>query len=402
MTRTLSKSYPDVSAIIADKKPAQPVLCFNPKKIHDNVAMFKKGFSGVVGWAVKSNPHPEIIKAIVAGGVNQFDVASADEIERIKKYCPEAIMHFNHPVKPVEEIKYAHFKAGIRNYVLDDMAEFEKIVAVLTKGKVTDFSDTTLLIRYRNIDQMEKGQYDFGKKFGATPDEAVALLKAAVDQGFQVGLAFHPGSQNEHPSISVKMIERGLKIGEEALRGTGKNLVRLNVGGGFPCHYPDRNTPEMEEYFTAINNAAKNFKGELFCEPGRALVANSISVITRVNLRKSSDNRIYLNDGFYGSFMELPFVSFMPPFRVFTKEGKLRQFTAKDTTAFQVWGPTCDSLDRLPKTIKLPKSIETGDFIEFGLMGSYTNATATEFNGIEPAKMMLVDKLNDWNNPEKQ
>ena len=258
MTRTLSKSYPDVSSIIAEKKPAQPVLCFNPQKIIDNVTMFKSGFKGVVGWAVKCNPHPEIIKAIIKGGVDQFDVASADEIERIKKYCPDAVMHFNHPVKPVEEIKYAYFKAGIRNFVLDDMAEFDKIVAVLSKGKVTDFSDITLLIRYRNIDQIEKGQYDFGKKFGATPDEAFALIQKAISKEFQVGLAFHPGSQNEHPSISAKMIERGLKIADDALQGTDKKIVRLNVGGGFPCHYPDRDTPDMEDYFAAINNAAKN------------------------------------------------------------------------------------------------------------------------------------------------
>lgn len=363
--------------------------------------MFHKGFPGVVGWAVKSNPHPEVIKAIVKGGVNQFDVASGDEIEAIRKYCPDAVMHFNHPVKPKEEIRYAYFKAGIRNFVLDDMAELDKIVAVLEKGGINDFSNVTLLIRYRNPDKTEKGQYDFGKKFGATPENAIVLLQTARDKGFKVGITFHPGSQNEHPSISGNMITRGLDIAQQAI-GNANHLVRLNVGGGFPCHYPDRDIPDMDVYFDTIKNAAKNYKGELFCEPGRALVANSISVITRINLRKSSDNRLYLNDGFYGSFMELPFVDFMPPFRVFNADGTLKEYTTKETAGFQVWGPTCDSLDRLPKPIKLPKSIATGDYIEFGLMGSYTNATATEFNGIEPAKMILIDRLNDWNNPDRQ
>lgn len=400
MPRSLSKSYPNVGAVIQALKPSLPLLCFNPQKIYDNVALFKNGFNGTVGWAVKCNPHPEIIKAIVKGGITQFDVASADEIDRIKKYCPDGIMHFNHPVKPIEEIKYAYFKMGIRNFVLDDMAEFDKIVAVLEKGKVTDFSDTTLLIRYKNPDKIEKTQYDFGKKFGATPDAAITLVRAARDKGFKVGIAFHPGSQNENPNISVSMIKRGIDLSAEALSGTKSKLVRLNVGGGFPCHYPDRVMPDMDDYFQAINNAAKDFKGELFCEPGRALVANSISVITRVNLRKTSDNRIYLNDGFYGSFMELPFVSFLPPHRVFDKDGIEKPTSAKDSAMFQVWGPTCDSLDRLPKPIRLPKSIATGDYIEFGLMGSYTNATATEFNGIETAKMILVDHLRDWNQPD--
>ncbi len=402
MSRFLTKSYPDVGSVIKTLKPSLPLLCFNPNKIYDNINLFKKGFNGTVGWAVKCNPHPEIIKAIVKGGINEFDVASADEIERIKKYCPDGIMHFNHPVKPIEEIKYAYFKAGIRNFVLDDFAELEKIVFVLEKGKITDFSDITLLVRYRNTDKIEKAQYDFGKKFGAMPDDAVRLIRTAHDTGFQVGLAFHPGSQNENPDISVSMINRGIEIGKLALNGTKAKLVRLNVGGGFPCHYPDRAMPDMQDYFKAINLAAKPFKGELFCEPGRALVANCISVITRVNLRKADGHRVYLNDGFYGSFMELPFVSFLPPFRVFNPDGTEKKSVAKDLAMFEVWGPTCDSLDRLPKPIRLPKSIATGDYIEFGLMGSYTNATATEFNGIETAKMILVDHLRDWNNPDTQ
>ena len=402
MPASVTQSFPNVETLIAETKPAHPVLCFNPSKIQDNVKLFQDHFPGVVGWAVKSNPHPEIIKAIVKAGIKEFDVASADEIERILRYCPDAVLHFNHPIKPAEEIKYAYFKAGIRRFVLDDIAEFEKIVSVLEKGKVSDVSDITLLVRYRNTDKVQKGHYDFGKKFGADPATAVKLLKIADSKGFKTGLAFHPGSQNENLAKLSALIKLGMDISEDAFRETGRSIVRLNVGGGFPCHYPDRAIPEMTDYFKTIKNAAKDFKGELFCEPGRALVANSISVITRVNLRKKSDNRLYLNDGFYGSFMELPFVSFLPPYRAFDQSGNVIPATKKDLTSFQIWGPTCDSLDRLPKPIKLPKSIQTGDFIEFGLMGSYTNATQTEFNGIEAAKMTFVERLNDWNNPEKQ
>ena len=103
MTRTLSKSYPDVSSIIAEKKPAQPVLCFNPQKIIDNVTMFKSGFKGVVGWAVKCNPHPEIIKAIIKGGVDQFDVASADEIERITDVAVQIAKKRNNKICSVDK-----------------------------------------------------------------------------------------------------------------------------------------------------------------------------------------------------------------------------------------------------------------------------------------------------------
>jgi ornithine decarboxylase len=395
----MTSSFHDIPSIIQSLKPAHAILCFSPQKITENVKKFQDGFPGTVAWAVKSNPDIAIIKAIVAAGITQFDVASADEIKRIAKYCPNGIMHFNHPVKPKEEIKFAYFKAGIKNFVIDDFAEFEKFETVLTKGGVKDFSDITLLIRFLNPQKNGSKNYDFGKKFGATPDIAIQLIKAAIKKGYQVGLTFHPGSQNETLDVYDTMINLGKDIAQKALIGTNQKLVRFNIGGGFPCFYPDRVMPTLDAQFAMIKKMIKDKSYELICEPGRALTSNSISVLARVNLRRASDNRIYLNDGFYGSFMELPFVDFMPPHRVYTSRGKLREYKQSDLKSFQVWGPTCDSLDKLPKPLKLPSTIETGDYIEFGLMGAYSNATATRFNGITPAKMVIVDHLNDWNKP---
>jgi len=50
---------------------------------------------------------------------------------------------------------------------------------------------------------------------------------------------------------------------------------------------------------------------------------------------------------------------------------------------FEVFGPTCDSTDRLPLPVPLPAETTEGDWVEFALMGAYGSATATRFNGFQ-------------------
>jgi ornithine decarboxylase len=58
--------------------------------------------------------------------------------------------------------------------------------------------------------------------------------------------------------------------------------------------------------------------------------------------------------------------------------------------AFTIYGPTCDSLDVLPHQIDLPSGIRLGDYIEFGLIGAYSYANRTEFNGFFPDRIVEI------------
>jgi ornithine decarboxylase len=48
---------------------------------------------------------------------------------------------------------------------------------------------------------------------------------------------------------------------------------------------------------------------------------------------------------------------------------------------FELWGPTCDSIDRMKGPFLLPSSIREGDYIEIGNIGAYGRAIAGRFNG---------------------
>ncbi|MBG77464.1 MAG: hypothetical protein CL570_00325 [Alphaproteobacteria bacterium] len=385
--------FDNVSSVISEMNPENSILCFNPEKIHSRVSEFKDSFPGTVSWSIKSNPHPEVVRAIVEAGINEFDVASRSEIEQMRYQCPSGILHFNHPVKPLEEINFAYFTAGVKNFVVDSMEEVEKITGVFQRAAKGNYSDVSLLIRFLDPDLRGSDQYDFSVKFGAKPHEAAEIMRVCNNKGFLVGLTFHPGSQNGNIDYYTSMMAKAREIADNA--GV-KEMVRLNVGGGFPCYYPNRSEPPLAQHFENIRKGAEQHGCQIICEPGRALVSDSISLLTRVNLRREHDQRIYINDGFYGSFMELPFVDFMPPARAYNSDGTLMQSSEDDLEDFVVWGPTCDSLDKIPKSVKLPSKIRTGDFIEFGLMGAYTNATNTGFNGIESADIVIVNQIQDW------
>jgi len=128
------------------------------------------------------------------------------------------------------------------------------------------------------------------------------------------------------------------------------------------------------------------------CEPGRALSTEGMSLITQVVLRKGP--RLYINDGRYGSFDELCQPGFLAdfPLRAFNRnaKGKVSALTGQ-TLPFRVFGPTCDTVDVLPRPLELPETIAIGDFIVFDAMGAYSASSRSHFNGYYPDNWVIVD-----------
>lgn len=114
---------------------------------------------------------------------------------------------------------------------------------------------------------------------------------------------------------------------------------------------------------------------ELWCEPGRALVSEAVSVLTRVELVK--DDAIYLNDGAFGALYDMVYAKWPFPFRVHRVAGQ----AAQQTKRVRVFGPTCDPIDEVPGGLDLPVDIAEGDVLEFGMLGAYGEVMASPFNG---------------------
>ena len=362
------EKFKSVDELVKQLKPTEPVYCIRRKSIQLSSKYFQNKFPGKILYAVKTNPNPDVLKTILESGINNFDIASIKEIEAIKKINPNAICSYMHTVKSRESINESYFKYGIKAYSLDTKDELIKIIESTNNAK-----DLELFIRVAVSN--EHAEIDLSKKFGAINSEASALLRLAKQYAKKIGLSFHVGSQCMHPISYTKGIA---EIGN-IIKKTKIIPDVINIGGGFPTIYPDLIPQSLDNYFKEINEALSNLKlkklPEVICEPGRAIVAESGSTIVRVNLRKKQ--KLYINDGTYGTLFDAGVPNIVYPSRII-KNGKL---ISKKLTAFDFYGPTCDSMDYMKGPFILPNNIKENDYIELGQLGAYGLTFRTEFNG---------------------
>ncbi|MEI7668977.1 MAG: type III PLP-dependent enzyme [Pseudomonadota bacterium] len=354
--------------LVLNMKPSESVHCMRPHVIETAAKWFVSAFCGKVMYAVKTNPEPAALKTIFAAGIKDFDVASLNEIALVAEQCPDATMHYMHPVKSRESIMFAYHKYNVRSFSLDSMEELAKILEMTGNAK-----DLTLYVRLAVAN--ESAAYSLKGKFGIAADEAALLLQECRKYAEKLGICFHVGSQCMNPEDYRSAIESVRSVIEDAQ----VKIDAIDVGGGFPSAYPSLAPVALQEYMDVISDSLINSgfgdDYQIFCEPGRAIVAENGSVIVKVELRKG--NSLYINDGVYGSLFDAGYPAFIYPTRAIRLDGG---FSAQ-SLEFKFFGPTCDSLDTMNGPFTLPSDIKEGDWIEIGGLGAYSKSMRTNFNG---------------------
>ena len=362
------QKFTNVNELVNTLKPDNPVYCIRPESIKTSTQFFKNNFPGKVLYAVKTNPNKEVLKYILNNGIANFDAASVNEIKLIKSLDSKAHIYFMHTVKNRNDITEAYFNLGIRDFALDTKDELVKILAATNYAK-----DLTLYVRIAISN--EHAEIDLSRKFGAHASEALGLVRLCKEHANKVGISFHVGSQCMHKISFAK----GIKEIGSIIKKTKIIPDIINVGGGFPSVYPDLNPEPLENYIDEIKNSISNLNlpttPELICEPGRAIVAESGSTIVKVNLRKK--NKLYINDGTYGTLFDAGVPNLILPSRMILN-GRIQ---SKKLTAFSFYGPTCDGMDFMKGPFLLPNNIKEGDYIELGQLGAYGLSFRTKFNG---------------------
>lgn len=375
----MKTEFADARAVIDALRPSYPVYCLRPDVLAAAAQRFLQQFPGRVLYAVKCNPHPQVLQALYEGGIRHFDTASLPEVAQIREAFPETDAYFMHPVKARAAIHTAWYVYGVQTYVVDHMNELQKVLEETGGGR-----EIAILARL-NTPAIEGTFYHLSAKFGCEAEAAAELLRAIHARGCQVGIAFHVGSQCLHPSAYRDALRR---VGEVMAMAPRVPIRYLDVGGGFPARYLGTQMPPLSRFVKAIEEGVAQLplaeSYTLMCEPGRALVADGLSLIVQVQLRKG--NQIYINDGIYGSLSELVTAGIRLPCRLIRLSGEPDSAMAD----FTVNGPTCDSLDVMPGPFSLPKDVREGDWIEIDRVGAYSTALASHFNGFYPETLVTV------------
>ena len=364
--------WSDPVAYLRAHQPDDPALFLSPRALQTQARRFIDGFPGLVTYAVKANPDDAVITNLAASGITAFDVASAVEIALIRRLVPGAVLHYNNPVRARSEIAAA-VAADVASYSVDSASELDKLLAMVPARRGTG-AQTEIAVRFKL--PVAGAAYDFGAKFGARETDAAPLLARVAAAGFAPALTFHPGTQCTDAQAWATYIDAAARIAQAA----GVRIGRLNVGGGFPSHRTG-DAPALSPIFDAIAERTAAAFGDrapaLVCEPGRAMVADACALLVRVKaLRDGTD--VFLNDGIYGACTDLALMGAVDRITAWSPRGRQRRGAG---VARVVFGPTCDSVDRLPGTLPLPADLAEGDYLLMQGMGAYSTVTNTRFNG---------------------
>ena len=370
-------TYHSALDLVRERSPERPVALVRPDAVALAGSWFQKNFKGDVLYAVKANPSPWVIETLFKAGVTAFDVASIPEIELVRSVAPGAKLAFMHPVKSRRAISQAYFDLGVRTFALDTHEELEKILEATGGAK-----DLNLLVRLAV--SSEGAAYSLSGKFGVAPERSASLLLATRQATTELmGVSFHVGSQCMRPTA----YQAAMAQASRALVRAGVFADVVDVGGGFPSVYPGMVPPDLDAYVDSIHRGFDDMRvpdtTELWCEPGRALVAESSSILCKVELKKG--DALYLNDGSYGSLFDATHSRWPFPTKL-VRDGE----ASSELRPFRFYGPTCDSIDHMPGPFWLPEDVREGDYIEIGMLGAYGVAMNTRFNGFGDNELAVV------------
>ena len=346
-------------------------------------------------YAVKCNPEPTLLQSLIYRGAH-FDCASIREVHDVRQHlsssnCNGSIILYAHPMKSERDIRTID-TLGIKTTVVDSVEECAKLEACGWKGDA-----------YLRVAVGDKGsKMPFSVKFGASKSEVDLIARQSKIH--LSGVSFHVGSGCHDPTQYTKAIEYVSETVFNILRKHGHSPKVIDIGGGFSAN-PVEFGIAAAAISKGLNLVTKGCK--VIAEPGRYFAQPSQDLFVKVIAKKRGLNgvgwRYVIDESLYGHFSCIPFDHQTPAwFRVPSDSNKDIKRNKSEAILF---GRTCDSLDVIAKGVM--ENLEVGDWLYFPLMGAYTSATASEFNGFPKPHIekdeanLLPDALTTWDSVNK-
>lgn len=325
-------------------------------------------------YAIKSNPEKLLIDVLYPLNVG-FDCASLQELKTVKETLHKDIITkdlilYANPCKSYADLEYAQKEVNSPTTVVDSFEELDKLVDIKYEGGA--------LVRISVDDKNSK--IPFSGKFGISPDAVKDLGVYAKSKNIELkGISFHVGSGGNDGKIFYKSISIAKQLCSELKIQKHPSTI-IDIGGGFlPNEY------DFSVKAKYINDAYdKNYK--FLAEPGRFFSNTCQDFFVKVIGKKPWKDgwRYTIDDSLYGQFSCIPFDQATPLWLRVSEENELRK-----RTKGVLMGRTCDSVDVIARSESM-EELRVGDWLWFPNMGSYTNVTATEFNGFPKPSVLTI------------
>jgi len=339
----------------------------------------------LICYAVKANSTLAILQVMAQLG-SGFDIVSGGELARVLEAGGDpAKVVFSGVGKTEAEIEFA-LEAGIHCFNVESEPELQRISQVAQRlAKVAPIS----LRVNPDVDAKTHPYISTGlkeNKFGVEIPTALRLYRqAAADSNLKVtGIDCHIGSQLTELSPFLDALDRVLAIIDN-LAAEGIQIQHLDVGGGLGVIYDDETPPHPSEYAAALQQKlADRPELQLIFEPGRAIMANAGTLLTKVEFLKHTDSHNF-------AIVDAAMNDLLRPslYEAWQKIVELDVSLERETQQYDVVGPVCETGDFLGKGRML--AIAAGDYLAVRSAGAYGFSMASNYNSRPRAAEILVD-----------
>ena len=219
--RHSGKELKEVMASIFNEYPEESFYFLNEGRLKNTAKVFQDNFlpeddRRSIAYAVKANPHPEVLRILTEAGITDFDCASEGEIFDVKEANADSLIYFNNPHKKKKEIEFAS-DFGVNHYTADIKREVDKILSA-----VGDLSPE-IAIRLKTLNS-DGAMINLSEKFGATMERTKQLLEYVEECGAKPCISMNVGSQ----VLDVSSYERNFNSLVEVVRESVGKVLRIN------------------------------------------------------------------------------------------------------------------------------------------------------------------------------
>jgi diaminopimelate decarboxylase len=367
------------------KKFGTPIYCYSYRKLKENISNFKKNFksfSPLICFAIKSNTNVNLIREIGKFGLGA-DVVSMGELMMALKagINPKKIV-FSGVGKTSDEISYAIDKKIllINAESKSEINEIERIAK--SRRKIVDIG-----IRLNpNTDAKTLKQISTGKKenkFGVDEKmffDLVNYSKLSKNINLKC-LSVHIGSQ----ILNHKPYEKMLKVVDKIIKKSKYEFEFIDLGGGMGISYEKNNKKlNYQKYNLSIRKLLKNHKSKIIFEPGRSIVGNIGSLISKVIYIKENDKKDFI-------ILDAAMNDLMRPALYGANHRTLPAIKTSQTSkkVYEFVGPICESTDKFTTLHKFQK-LKEKDLVVMCDVGAYGMSLSSNYNvRPKPAEILI-------------
>jgi len=367
------------------KRYGTPTYCYSYEQFKQNILNFKKNFksfSPLICFAIKSNTNLNLIKEIKQFGLGA-DVVSMGELMMALKagINPKKIV-FSGVGKTSNEINYA-----INKNILLINAESENEIKEIEKIAKLKKKRIEIGIRLNpNTDAKTLNQISTGKKenkFGINEKKFLELVKYC-EKSKNIDLkclSVHIGSQ----ILDHRPYEKMLRVIDKVVKKAKYNFKYIDLGGGMGISYKKKDRLlNYKRYNSAIKKFLKKNKSKIIFEPGRSIIGNTASLISKVIYVKNNGKKDFIildaamNDlirpALYGSIHKI-----LPGNKTNERSNKTYEFV----------GPICESTDKF-SSIKNFQKLKEKDLIVLDDVGAYGMSLSSNYNlRLKPIEILV-------------